>query len=83
MLSLMMAHPAWLRCLLDNSMTELVRLLKQRAKSLRIEVSVNEALYLALALHENATLFTDDRRLLQAARRDVAIRPKVRWIAGI
>lgn len=51
MLSLMMAHPAWLRCLLDNSMTELVRLLMRRAKSLRIEVSVNEAVYLALAVH--------------------------------
>jgi predicted nucleic acid-binding protein len=51
--------------------------------SLRADVSVYDALYIALALRDNAILITDDRRLLQAVHRDAAIQSKVRWIAEI
>lgn len=47
---------------------------------LRLSITIYDALYLALAEREGATLITDDRRLLQAARRDEELRDRVRWI---
>ena len=47
---------------------------------LRIGVSIYDALYLALAVRDDAQLITDDRRLMQAARHDARLRGRVRWI---
>lgn len=47
---------------------------------LRIGASIHDALYLALAVRDDAQLITDDRRLIQAARRDAQLRGRVHWI---
>jgi predicted nucleic acid-binding protein len=47
---------------------------------LRIGASIYDALYLALAVRDDSQLITDDRRLIQAARRDAQLRGRVHWI---
>jgi predicted nucleic acid-binding protein len=48
--------------------------------ALRLAITIYDSLYLALAERQDATLVTDDRRLLQAARRDNRLRNRVLWL---
>ncbi len=48
--------------------------------ALRLGITIYDSLYLALAEQQDATLVTDDRRLLQAARRDDRLRDRVLWL---
>lgn len=48
---------------------------------LRLGITIYDALYLALAERDDATLITDDRRLIQAVRHDKQMRGRVRSIA--
>jgi predicted nucleic acid-binding protein len=48
--------------------------------ALRLGITVYDSLYLALAEQQGATLVTDDRLLLAAARHDGQLRDSVIWI---
>jgi predicted nucleic acid-binding protein len=48
--------------------------------ALRLRVTPCDALYLALAERQDATLVTADRRLFDAARGDRQLRGRVRWV---
>jgi predicted nucleic acid-binding protein len=50
--------------------------------ALRLGLTLYDALYLAVAEQQDATLVTADRRLFDAARRDKDLRARVRWIAN-
>jgi predicted nucleic acid-binding protein len=48
---------------------------------LRLGITLYDALYLAVAEQQDATLVTADRRLYEVARRDKDLRASIRWIA--
>jgi predicted nucleic acid-binding protein len=48
--------------------------------ALRLGITIYDSLYLALAERQDATLVTDDRRLLHAVRRNDRFRDRVLWL---
>jgi predicted nucleic acid-binding protein len=48
--------------------------------AIRLNLTIYDTLYLALAEEQDARLITADRRLFEAARRDRRFRSRVRWI---